>query len=190
MEHLMLQIVGGTLYLLNKVFLNLMERRRGDVEQFWFWRKLAWGVYLLGLPPIVWIFFLEKDWIFGSIEIGGAPAMMCGLIAAFSRKDAPSWLDKLALVAIPVGLILSAWDLGGINTGTQLLEIAGSGGFLVGTYLLAKDHESGYYWFMLMNVATGILLGIQGYYLFVPQQILSIFLIADAHRIRRSRMAT
>jgi len=185
LEHLTLQIVGGTLYLLNKIFLNLMERRRGDVEQFWLWRKLAWAVYLLGLPPIVWIFFLERDWIFGTIELGGVPAMLCGLIAAFNRKGAPSWLDRLALVAIPVGLGLSVWDFGGITTSTQLLEIAGSAGFLIGTYLLAKDRQSGYYWFMLMNVATGILLGLQGYYLFVPQQIISIILIADAYRVRR-----
>lgn len=146
---------------------------------------MAWGSYLLGLPPIAMIFFLEKDWIFGSIELGGAPAMLYGLIAAFSRKDAPQWLDRLALLAVPIGLGLSIWDLGSIGATTQLLEIAGSAGFLIGTYLLAKDRESGYYWFMLMNLTTGTLLYIQGYYLFVPQQIVSVFLIADAHRIRR-----
>ena len=162
-----------------------MERKRKDADRFWFWRKMAWGSYLLGLPPIVAIFFLEKDWIFGSIELGGAPAMLCGLVAAFSRKDAPKWLDWLALGAVPVGLVLSVWDLGSFGSLTQLLEVAGSAGFLIGTYFLAKDREVGYYWFMLMNLTTGTLLYIQDYYLFVPQQILSVFLIVDAHRIRR-----
>lgn len=164
-----------------------MERKRGSVEQFWFWRKWTWAVYLMGLPFIVWMFFLERDWIFASIEIGGIPAMLCGLVVAFRRKNAPNWLNYLAIIAIPIGLALSAWDFGGISLspGTQLLEILGSAGFLVGTLLLAKDYQSGYYWFMLMNVSTGILLGIQGNYLMFPQQILSVALIYDAHRIRR-----
>jgi hypothetical protein len=189
LEHLTLQIVGGTLYLLNKVFLNLMERRRGNVEQFWLFRKLTWAVYLLGLPPIVAIFFIERDWIFGLVELGGAPAMLCGLIAAFNRKSAPKWLDRLAIAAVPVGFTLSVWDFGGITTLTQFLEILGSAGFLVGTYLLAKDRQSGYYWFLIMNVTTGVLLGIQGYYLFIPQQALSILLILDAYRVRKTRTA-
>ena len=189
MKHLGLQIVGGVLYLLNKVFLDLMERRRNhDEEAFWHWRRWAWIVYLVGLPPVVMILLLERDWILGAIEIGGLPAMLCGLVAAMSRKEAPKWLDRIALVAIPIGLTLSLLDHGGLASVTQLCEIGGSAGFLVGTYLLSKDRQSGYGWFMLMNVATGALLYLQNYVLFVPQQILSVVFIADAYRLRRARV--
>jgi hypothetical protein len=92
-------------------------------------------VYLLGLPPIVIMLCMKQNWIFAAIEIGGAPAMLCGLIAAFSRKDAPKWLDRLAVVAVPVGLALSLLDLGFSRPLTQGLEIGGSAGFLIGTYL-------------------------------------------------------
>jgi hypothetical protein len=163
-----------------------MERERATAR-FWFWRKLAWATYLVGLPPVVAIFAVEQNWLFAAIEVGGAPAMMCGLVAAFSRKDPPAWLDQLALIAIPIGIIASLWNLGLSKPLAQGLEVAGSIGFLVGTYLLAKDREEGYRWFLVMNLATGILLGMQGYYLFVPQQILSIILIADAHRVRKRK---
>ena len=141
----------------------------------------------MGLPPIVAIFFRERNWLFGVIEIGGAPAMLCGVIAAFRRRDAPQWLELLALAAIPVGLAISLYDFGGITTFTQLLEIAGSAGFLIGTYLLARDRESGYWWFTIMNIATGLLLYLEHYPLIVPQQILSVIIVLDARRIRRSR---
>lgn len=168
MERMILQIVGGGLYLLNKLFLDIMEYKRGKNEEaFWFWKKMAWVVYLMGLPPIVMIFFRERNWLFGAIELGGAPAMLCGLIVARTRKDAPRWLSRTALFAIPVGLGCSLYDFGGITTLNQLLEIAGSAGFLVGTYLLSKDQESGYGWFMLMNAATGWLLYIEKYPWFV-----------------------
>lgn len=186
MEHLALQLVGGSLYLLHKVFLDLMERARNrhEVELFWFWRKIAWAVYLLGLPAVVAIFFRERNWLFGCIELGGSPAMLCGLLTAWRRKDPPKWLDAIALAAIPVGLAWSLYDFGGITTQSQLLEVGGSAGFLIGTYLLSLDRESGYWWFMLMNVATGLLMYHQGYLLFVPQQAISMILIIDAYRIR------
>ena len=191
MERLILQITGGGLYLLNKVFLNVMERSRRKKleERFWFWKKMAWVVYLAGLTPIVIIFFSERNWIFGIIELGGAPAMLCGLISARTRKGAPKWLDRIALAVIPIGLGYSLYDFGGITTLNQLLEIAGSTGFLVGTYLLSKDRSSGYRWFVLMNAATAWLLYIEGYPLFVPQQILSAIFVTDAHRVYRSHIS-
>ena len=185
MEHLGLQVIGGLLYLLNKVFLVFMERARDkDEESFWKWRKWTWIIYLAGLPPVLAMFYFKRNWIFGAIELGGAPAMLCGILAACSRKDAPKWLDRLALAAIPIGLALSLWDLGLSRPLTQGLEILGSAGFLIGTYLLAKDDRRGYNWFFLMNLATAILFGVQGYYLFVPQQAVSVILVLYARRIR------
>ena len=174
------------LYLTNKVFLDLMERERGRNEEwFWFWKKRAWEAYILGLPFIVVCFFRERAWIFGWVEFGGLPSMLCGLIAARSRRDAPKWLDWTALAAIPIGIALSVHDFGGINTVSQWLEIGGSSGFLVGTYLLAKDRQSGYWWFLLMNAATGGLFYIQHHPAFVAQQIVSVAFNLDAYRIRR-----
>jgi hypothetical protein len=80
--------------------------------------------------------------------------------------------------------LASFLDFGGINTLNQWLEIAGSAGFLIGTYLLAHDNRRGYGWFFVMNAATAWLLGRQGYLLFVPQQILSVILVLYALRMR------
>lgn len=188
MEHIELQVLGGLLYLLNKVFLVFMEKARDrDGEAYWKWRRWAWIVYLLGLPPVLAMFYFKKNWIFGAIELGGSPAMLCGVIAAYSRKNAPAWLDRIALAAIPIGLALSLLDLGISRPTTQGLEILGSAGFLVGTYLLAKDDKRGYGWFFLMNAATAILFGVQGYYLFVPQQIVSVALVVWARNIRAAK---
>lgn len=166
-----------------------MERKRHqNVEAFWFWRKTAWAVYLLGLPFIVYMFLLKDDYLFAAIELGGAPAMLCGIIAATRRRAAPMWLDWIALGAIPIGLGYSLYYFGGVTTFDQGLEIAGSAGFLIGTYLLSKDREGGYNWFMLMNVATGWLLLRQGFPWFVPQQILSITFTMDARRVRQKHI--
>lgn len=178
-----LSLWGGGFYLLNKVFLNLMERARpNNVQAYWLFRQFAWIVYLIGLPFIVFMFFREKNWIFGMIELGGAPAMAYGILAAFSKKKGPAWLDHLALAAIPVGLVLSFLNFR--EARTFALEVLGSAGFLVGTYLLSKDRKGGYWWFTLMNLATGWLLYIENYPLFVPQQIFSVLLVLDAMRIR------
>ncbi len=180
-------VLGGGLYLLNKLFLDIMERRKSSVEAYWFWRKLAWIVYLLGLPPVLMIFYHEQDWLFGAVELGGTPAMFCGVIAAMSRKNAPAWLDRIALYAIPVGLAVTFLDFRDWHT--FALQFLGSAGFLIGTYELSKDRQSGYNWFLLMNTATGALLYVQGRPFWLLQQILSIIFTFDARRVRRLKTA-
>jgi len=191
LEYAELQLLGGGLYLLNKVFLLLMEKRGLGREDnaFWFWKKWAWGVYLLGLPPWLVFFYLEQNWIFFCIEAGGAPAMLCGFINSMSQRDAPRWLERIAIAAVPFGIALSLWDLGLSRWPTQLLEVAGSAGFLVGTYLLYKERLVGYRWFMLMNLATGILVGIQGYSILCGMQAASIGIIALAYRAKKQNLS-
>lgn len=57
-------LTGGLLYLASKVCLAIMERRRRltDQEAFWFWRRAAWAVYLMGLPAIVAYFVSHDNW--------------------------------------------------------------------------------------------------------------------------------
>lgn len=189
MEHVELQLLGGVLYLLNKYFLFLMEECGSrNQDSFWFWKKWAWGVYLLGLPPWLAFFFWEQNWIFFCIEAGGVPAMLCGYINAWSREDAPRWLEKLAVVAVPIGIVFSLWDFGLSRWPTQILETAGSAGFLVGTYLIYKGKLVGYKWFAVMNIATGILVGIQGYWLLCIMQAASVILVVMAYRAKKKRI--
>ncbi|MBI4437971.1 hypothetical protein HY631_03415 [Candidatus Uhrbacteria bacterium] len=50
---LILQVLAGGFYLLNKAFLWMSERTRraGDVKAGRRWRIASWAVYLAGLPP-------------------------------------------------------------------------------------------------------------------------------------------
>ena len=195
MSRTMLQLLGGGMYLLNKIFLDAMEHVRSKNEEdnknnakFWLLNQMAWAVYLLGLVPFVIIFFKERNWLFGAIELGGMPAMLCGLIAAIRKRDAPTWLAYLALLAIPAGLGYSLYDFGGITTLNQGLEIGGSAGFLIGTFLLSRGRQSGYLWFLLMNGATAYLMYIENYLLLVLGQILSIVFTVDAFRTRTEKV--
>lgn len=191
---LVLQWLGGGLYLLNKVFLSFSERasKRGQAEHARRWRIAAWSVYLAGLPPWVIIFLTWRNWIAASVEASGAPAMLLGLVTAMrgESKTPPRWLDRLALVCVPLGFAYSLYDFGGLNTLNQWLEIGLVAGFLIGTYQLAKVRSSGYPWFVLMHLSCGWLMWIQGYPWLLLQQVLSLAFIVDAYLTqRRSRPA-
>lgn len=179
----LLQLLGGGCYLLNKVFLSLNERTvASNSSAARIWRIWSWAVYLLGLPAWVVIFVGRHDWIAASLEAGGAPAMVLGLISAIRGGASQSlrWLDWLALSAIPFGLVYSLWDFGGLNTVNQGLELALVLGFLVGTYQLAKERRSGYLWYVLMHISCGLLMAVQGYVWLLLQQVVSLGFIADA----------
>ncbi len=181
----MLQLLGGGFYLLNKVFLAASERtkRSGKTSTARRWRIAAWSIYILGLPPWVAIFIEERNWIAASVEASGAPSMLLGLLIAVrgSRREAPKWLDRLALLSIPLGFLYSFWDFGGFNTLKQLLETTLVAGYLVGTYLLAKERGSGYLWYILMHVACGVLMWYENYPWLALQQAVSLILIVYAY---------
>ncbi|MBT3337133.1 MAG: hypothetical protein HN855_09295 [Anaerolineae bacterium] len=181
------QIWGGIFYLLNKVFFSRAERSNSE-QQKKNWRVWAWIVYLLGVPAWVIIFVLEHNWIAAAIETGGAPAMIIGLsIAIRGLGHEPRWLDILAKMMIGIGLTLSLYDFGGITTFNQILELGIAVGFLVGTYLLAKEKAQGYFWFIGMNIFTATLMGLQNYPLLMVQQLISLGFVLDAYFVQRAR---
>lgn len=187
--HLLLQVLGGGFYLLNKIFFSRSERARfaGDEAARRRWRIRSWAVYLVGLPPWVIIFVGERNWIAASVEASGAPAMLLGLVTAVlgKQKDVPPWLNRLARVCIAAGFAVSLWDLGGFGTFTQWLETALVAGFLVGTYLLAKERAAGYLWYVLMHVSCAWLMWIERYPMLFGMQILSLGFILDAFLVER-----
>jgi hypothetical protein len=192
--HQLLQWLGGIFYLLNKIFLSVSERYRdaGNEVLARKWRIASWAVYLAGLGPWVIIFVSWHNWIAASVEASGAPAMLLGLIIALrgTTKDPPRWLDHLAIVCIPLGFAYSLYDFGGLNTINQWLEIGLVLGFLVGTYMLAKEQPAGYLWYVLMHVSCGWLMWVQGYPWLLLQQIVSLVFIADAYLVTQRRKAT
>lgn len=186
---LLLQMLGGGFYLLNKIFLSRWERskRRKHLERARKWRIAAWAIYLLGLPPWILIFAVERNWIAASVEASGAPAMALGLVRALRRKDkpVPAWLEWLALVCVPLGFMYSFHDFGGFDSLEQWLETVLVAGFLIGTYLLAKERPNGYLWYVLMHVACGVLMWHEDYPWLALQQAASLGFIADAYLTQR-----
>jgi hypothetical protein len=187
---ILLQIWGGAFYLLNKLFFSRAERA-STLEQRRAWQIRAWTAYLIGLPPWVFIFITEHNWIAAAVESSGVPAMLIGLSAArqgHTQFRQYVWLDHLAKLMIIVGLGLSLYDFGGLTTLNQVLELGVAAGFLLGTYLLAKSKPHGYFWLMLGNVSAASLMMRQGYYLLMVQQLISLFLVIDAYRVQRERL--
>ena len=181
-----LQLWGGAAYLMNKICFCLAERSR-DRRANRRWRLWSWAIFLAGLPAWVAVFAMEHNWIAAAVESGGVPAMAVGLIIALRGHGAePRWLDRLAKYSVVFGLGASLYDFGGITTLTQCLELAIAAGFLMGTYLLAKDRAHGYFWFMLGNVSCAALMAVQGYSILMAQQTLSLAFVADAYRQRRN----
>lgn len=181
MLDILMQIIGGGFYLLNKVFLAFSEKSESK-ETTKKWKISAWTVYLIGLPAWLVIFYFNRNWIAGCLEAAGGPAMVLGLLIAWRGKDnTPKWLDYIALFLIPIGIGYSIYDFGGITTMNQVYELGIASGFLIGNYLLAKQIPSGYLWFMLMHVFAGLLMYNQGYFFLMVLQVVSLGFIIYAY---------
>ena len=50
---------------------------------------------------------------------------------------------------------------------------------------MAKQESSGYLWLMVGNVSCAALMGLQGYYLLMVQQTVSLVFVADGYRIQK-----
>jgi hypothetical protein len=190
MLNFILQLWGGTFYLLNKLFFSKAERALNQQHQLK-WRLRAWAAYLIGLPPWVLIFISERNWIAAAVESSGVPAMLIGLSTAWqghSELHEFVWLDHLAKLLIFIGLGLSFYDFGGLATLNQFLELGIAAGFLMGTYLLAKSKGQGYFWLTVGNISAAFLMMRQGYLLLMIQQIISLSLVIDAYRVQRRKV--
>ena len=182
-----LQIWGGVFYLLNKIFFSRAERSK-TIDDRKNWRIRSWIVYLTGLPAWVVVFISEHNWIAAGVESGGTPAMLVGLIIAWRGHGAePKWLDSTAILSILVGLGLSVYEFGGMKNLSQFVELGIAAGFLMGTYLMAKDNAQGYLWLMLGNVSCASLMGIEGFYILMTQQLVSLGFVTDAFLVRRNK---
>lgn len=169
---------------MNKAFFSQAERSR-TVEIRKRWRIRSWIVYLMGLPAWVIVFISEHNWIAAGVESGGAPAMLVGLIIAWrGHGTEPGCLDALAKLSVLIGLYLSIDEFGGIKNVNQFLELGIAAGFLLGTYMMAKDNAQGYLWLVLGNVSCATLMGIEGFPLLMAQQLVSLGFVTDAFLVR------
>ncbi len=171
---IVLQIWGGLFYLLAKIFLAAAEGKENSK-----WRTYGWIIYLLGIPPWAIILALNQDWIAMAVEIGGAPAIILGIIMTIKRLNiVNNLIDKsikiFVLVLICTGIVSSLYTFNGITSFSQILEFGVMIGFLFGTYLLAKNERKGWLYFLLMNISMGILTTIQGKWIFTFLQIISV----------------
>ncbi len=174
------QIWGGDCYLLNKILLSSAEGRE-DSRKLRIW---SWIFYLIGLPAWVIILVAKHDWIAATIEAGGLPAMILGLIVALQgSKRVPKLLDRFsgifAFVLLGFGVLYSLYDYNGITSVSQVLEMGVMTGFLGGTYLLAKKIHSGWLLFVLMNTNMGLLMLIQNKPILAVQQLISLCFVLN-----------
>lgn len=59
----------------------------------------------------------------------------------------------------------------------------------MGTYMMAKDNAQGYLWLMLGNVSCASLMGIEGYFILMTQQLVSFAFVTDAFWVRKKKHA-
>ncbi len=190
---LILQLWGGGLYLLNKIFFSMAEGRREVVKRRL--RIIGWVVYISGVPAWVIILVGKHDWIAASIEAGGIPAMLFGLYNVYLNPETPNkifdWFASCCTYSfLIIGLCYSLYDYGGINTVSQIFEMGVMVGFLVGSYLLAKKNIYGWLFFMLMNVSMASLMLLQHKPILSIQQFASLCFVVYGFMIafKNSRM--
>jgi hypothetical protein len=180
-----MQIIGGVFYLLNKVLFSIAER----MSQKHIKQKVmitAWIVFLIGVPPWLIILGYEHNWIAASIEaVGGGLIILALYLEIKAPEMVPKWLNVIGYSLIASGLSLSLYQFGGLTTFNQSLEIILAISFLIGTYKLPRQASSGYLWYILMHLAAGWLLFIQGYFWLAVLQLLSLLFILDAFWRRR-----
>ncbi|THB75370.1 MAG: hypothetical protein D3926_20185 [Desulfobacteraceae bacterium] len=172
-----LQVWGGGCYLFNKILFALAEGRAPKTKRQF--KLVGWVVYIVGVPAWVIILVSKHDWIAASIEAGGVPSMLFGLYTVYQDKDTPNrTFDRIASLFtygfILMGVGYSVHDYGGITSLSQTLEIGVMIGFLMGSYLLAKNNSKGWLLFMLMNTSMAALMFIQHKPLLSVQQLISL----------------
>lgn len=185
--HLLAVWEGAVFYFFQKMFFWMAERAPSEKWRH-IWKTIGWGVYPVGMPGWLYVFWHNDNWIAGSVEAAGIFGMFLGLRNELKGVESePPWLNWVVRGSMVFGLCMSFENFGGFNTWNQLFEILLNVGFFFGVYYLGKKKPSGYLWFLLMLGSNAALQGIQGTYVLMWQQILSIAFIADAYRIRRRK---
>jgi len=185
---IILQVWGGGFYLLNKIFFALAEGKNDRTKRQL--KIIGWTIYILGVPAWVVILISKHDWIAASIETGGIPSMLFGLFTVYQNAESPNRLfDIIASLFTYLFLILgvsySVYDYGGITSVSQILEIGVMIGFLIGSYLLAKNNSYGWLFFMLMNGSMASLMLIQNKPFLSVQQLISLCFVIYGFAIVR-----
>lgn len=174
---LLLQIWGGGCYLINKILFAVAQPRAEQIKRLlMIW---AWAIYIVGVPAWVIILLGKQNWIAASIEAGGIPAMLLGLYNTIrAGQPVKCWISRVVSFctygALVFGLGFSYWHHGGIHTLAQFLELGVMFGFLMGSYLMAKQHIGGWCCFMLMNISMAALMLLQDKQVLMLQQLLSL----------------
>jgi len=174
---IILQAWGGVFYLINKILFALAEGKQPHLKRQL--KIFGWAIYILGVPAWVIILISKHNWIAASVEAGGVPSMLFGLYTVYQNaKTQNRTFDKIASFftygSIVFGVGYSLYDYGGISSFSQVLEIGVMVGFLLGSYLLAKNNRNGWLFFMLMNGSMATLMLIQQKPLLSLQQIASL----------------
>ncbi len=173
-----LQIWGGLCYLFAKILLAKAEGGNANSR----FRTLGWIIYLIGVPAWVIVLSLDHNWIAATVEAGGAVTMLLGIVYIWKKwEEIPKILDRgirtFVFILILTGITYSLYDLRGITSISQILELGVMAGYLIGTYLLAKQNRKGWLWFMLMNTSMGVLMGMQGRWIFSLLQVVSLYFV-------------
>jgi len=175
-----LQIWGGLFYLFAKIFLSRSEGPQINNKL----KLIGWIVYLIGVPAWVIILSINHNWIAVSVEAGGVMAIILGIFLNIKNKKnrlVPKYLDNfvkfLTFTLLILGISYSVYVFNGITTIKQILEIGIMAGFLIGTYLLAKNNSFGWLWFILMNLCMGTLMAIQNNLILTMLQIISLYFV-------------
>ncbi len=105
--------------------------------------------------------------------------MFLGVYTVYRKSATPNKLfDRVASSftygSIALGVSCSLYDYGGVTTISQVLEMGVMVGFLLGSYLLAKNNRTGWLFFMLMNGSMATLMFFQHKPLLTAQQIVSL----------------
>jgi hypothetical protein len=192
---LILQIWGGIGYLLAKILLAVSE----GVNDGRRWRIIGWVSYLIGIPAWVIILANKNNWIVACIDLGSVPSMILGIVITWKKdtqvnKTFDMFVRYFTFFMIIMGTSYSVYVFHGITTFSQILEILVTFGFLLGSYLLAKNNSKGWLLFALMCACMGTLMLIQDKIILVFQQGISLIVVIIGYikavqKIKRAQTA-
>jgi hypothetical protein len=175
---LFLQIWGGIGYLLAKISLAIA----GGMNTGRKWYILGWVSYLIGIPAWVILLVNKNNWIIAAIELGSIPSMILGLVTTWKQDTQVNKIFDMVvkyftLFMITLGISYSIYYFHGLTTFSQILEILATVGFLLSSYLLARNNPTGWLLSALTCTCMGILMLLQYKILLVFQQGISLIVV-------------